>query len=147
MTSGLGQVALAVVSLGANESQVGAMGDSIWFPVGLAAQGIVTICFVSQFIAFLRGGRIVVPPFAVVLGLAATILVGVYALEAGQWVLLLAEATNFAAGLQLLAWRRRAAGPPSTRRRPGLPVVAPHTADPKSGVVAVPRSGSQSPTK
>ena len=119
-----------------------------WFMIGLAAQCAVTICFLAQLIAFLRTGKIVIPPVAIGIGLTATIFTIGYAVYSHQWILLLAEATSFAAGLQVLAWHRRTAGLTSAQRRPGLPVVAPHSADPKSGVFPIPhRQGEKSSAK
>ncbi len=111
-----------------------------WLIIGLASHGVLALCFVGQFITFLRTGKIVIPPSAVGLGLTCTIVGLVYAIATVDTPLIIVDATLLVAGWQVLMWHRRTGGRTASDRRPGLPVVAPHEAEPRSGVFK-PNSG------
>ena len=116
---------------------------SWWLIAGAAAQLIVTLCFLTQFVSFMRGGRIIIAKSTIALGMVATVVVLCYAVDQAQWILALAQATNFVVGVQLIKWHRRTGGKTAAFRRPSMPVVAPHFAEPKSGIVSPPRPGTE----
>jgi lipid-A-disaccharide synthase-like uncharacterized protein len=147
MSAGGHVLRLSLAFLGASSEGAIDLPEWNWPAIALAAQGLVMLCFLTQLLAFLGTSRVVLPMPLILFGLAAAVVALVYAVLTSAWVLALADAANLFAGLQLLLWRNKLRAKPGPQRRPGLPVVAPHTAEPKSGVMPRPRPESQTPTK
>lgn len=131
---------------------IGAVGDSAgdprWERIVLIVQGVVALCFLLQVVASLSTAKTMLSSTLLILCLAAILAILVLAWLNGQWQLVLAEAATFLAASQLLIRQRGATSRLSGPTRPRLPVVAPHSADPKSGVMAAPsQAGTKAPMK
>jgi lipid-A-disaccharide synthase-like uncharacterized protein len=114
-----------------------------WLIIGLSAHGLLALCFLGQFVTFLRGGKIVIPSSTVGLGMVGAIVGLTYAIYTVDAALIIVDATILLAGWQVLIWHRRTGGRTASDRKPGLPVVAPHAAEPRSGV-SKPSNGRES---
>jgi len=117
--------------------------DKSWLIFGLAAEAMIAVCIVAQWLATHRAGRFVISPWMIYLGIAATFMLAGYAWFQEQWLFLLSQLLSALIGLRLLGGSREASVPPQKSDASKLPVVAPDSAelklprkDPSSGITS-----------
>lgn len=102
-----------------------------WLVFGLAAQGLLAISFIAHWVISRRRGHFVIPPALVYLGMAATLMLLVYAAVRGDIVFVIGQGLVVLMGIRLVGLVHRAKRKMVKVESAVFPKVAPDSAERK----------------
>ncbi|MFH1416671.1 MAG: lipid-A-disaccharide synthase N-terminal domain-containing protein [Planctomycetota bacterium] len=102
-----------------------------WLVFGLAAQGLLGVSFAVHWVASRRRGQFVIPPSLVYLGMAATLMLLVYAVVRRDPVFVIGQGLVVLMGIRLVGLARRARRKTVKVESTAFPTVAPDSAERK----------------
>jgi lipid-A-disaccharide synthase-like uncharacterized protein len=125
----------------ADAADAAAAQPDVWLYVGLAAQGLIAVSFMWQWMRSNRLGRFWMPPLLAAVGVAATAALLAYAVARHEPVFTVGQAIYLVVALRMLYLARRYQQRLASAQWPSFPRVSPEVAEQRHSETAATLSG------